>query len=115
MEVIDGRIVMSDEEWARFAAATFAPWRPRTPAEFNAMADLGSARHMAENTRGIGGFLAAAAEGIKFGRNGEIKFPPNQRKLAFAKEYGTWPTTEQLRRFEFNVNALGRPPLKLVR
>ena len=115
MQVIEGRIVMSDEEWATFAAATFAPWRPRTPAEFNAMADLGSARHMAENTRGIGGFLAIGAEAMKFAPDGEIRYPPNMRKHAYLKEHGSWPTAEQLRRFEFNVDALGRPALKLVR
>jgi hypothetical protein len=115
MELSEGRITMTDAEWAQFAEATFATWRPRTPEEFNAMIDLASARHMVENTGGAGGLRAIAAEGWKFGADGEVHFPPNRRKIAYLKEYGYWPTTEQLRQFEFNVDSLGRPALKLVR
>lgn len=96
MLVSNGRITMSNAEAQEFAEATFAPWTPRTPAEFNAMCDLGSARHLADNTGGQGFMHALAAEGMKFGDDGEVNFPVNKRKAAYMKERGIWPTDEQL-------------------
>lgn len=97
MLVADGKITMSAAETQEFEAATFAPWTPRTIDEFNAMCDLGSARHRADNTDGIGYMHALAAEGMKFGEGGEANFPMNKEKLAHMKRHGTWPTDEQVK------------------
>ena len=91
---------MSPGEAQEFAAATFAPWTPRTIAEFNAMCDLGSARHLADDTGGQGFMFALEAEGMKFGEQGEINFPMDKRKMAYLKVHGTWPTDDELRAFE---------------
>lgn len=115
MLVSDGRITMSDAEWDEFAAATFAPWVPRTPAEFNAMCDLGSARHLVENTDGKGFMHALAVEEMQFGPNGEVNFPVDKRKLAYMKVHGVWPTDAQLQAFESAGAPTARPGLTLVR
>lgn len=103
MLVSNGKITMSSAEAQEFASATFAPWTPRTIAEFNAMCDLGSARHLADNTGGQGFMFALEAEGMKFGENGEINFPMDRRKMAYLKVHGTWPTDEEARNFEADV------------
>jgi hypothetical protein len=97
MMLIDGRIWMSEKEWEDFCKATWAPWRPRTPAEFNAMCDLGAARHEAEDTDGLAFMRAIECEQMRFGPNGEINFPIDERKVAYCKLHGVWPTDEQLR------------------
>jgi hypothetical protein len=91
---------MSDAEWQEFAAATFAPWVPRTPAEFDAMCALGSARHLAENTAGRGFMHALAAEAMAFGADGEVNFPLDKRRIAYMKQHGTWPSDEDLKASE---------------
>jgi hypothetical protein len=96
----DFKITMSSQEFADFQSATFAPWVPRTVAEFNAMCDLGSARHLAENTGGQGFMHAIAAEGMRYGENGQANFPIDRRRMAYAKVHGTWPTDGQLKDFE---------------
>ncbi len=101
MMILNGaRIEMTASEVDAFSAATFAPWTPRTIAEFNAMCDLGSARHLVDNTGGKGFMFALEAEGMKFGENGEVNFPMDQRKMAYLKAHGTWPTEEEVRAFE---------------
>lgn len=100
MLVSENKITMGADEWEEFAAATFAPWVPRTVAEFNAMCQLGSARHLAENTEGQGFMHALAVEAIMFGPNGEVNFPIDKRRMEFVKFHGTWPRDEQLQAFE---------------
>jgi hypothetical protein len=95
-----GKITMTVKEWHEFAGATFAPWRPRTRREFEAMIDLGIARHLAENTGGQGFMFAIAADGMRFGPDGEVNFPANQRKLAYARITGNWPTDSELADYE---------------
>jgi hypothetical protein len=97
MLVSDGKLTMSDAEWQEFAAATFAPWRPRTPAEFDAMCALGSARHRVENTDGHGFLHALAAEGMAFGPNQEVNFPISAARRAYLHKHGTWPADEEHR------------------
>ena len=114
----DGRLTMNEDEWKEFAEATFAPWMPRTPREFDAMIDLGIARHLVENTGGTGGIHAIAADGMRFGANGEINFPPDRLKQAYIRRYGTWPTASQLAEFEAGKTPTPTPPkplLKIVR
>lgn len=105
MMIVDGRIRMTDEEWQRFQRMNWAPWCPRTPAEFNAMCDLAIARHQVENTDGLGEVYAQATEKMKFGPNGEINFPEDKRKLAYVKEHGVWPTDAQMKEFEAGETA----------
>ena len=100
MLVADGKITMSDAEWREFAAATFAPWVPRTPAEFDAMCALGSARHLADNTGGQGFVHALAAEAMAFGADGEVNFPIDKRRMAYLKLHGSWPTDAEFKAFE---------------
>ena len=114
MLVADGRITMSEAEWREFAAATFAPWMPRTPAEFDAMCALGSARHLAENTGGRGFMHALAAEAMAFGGNGEVNFPIDRRRREYVMVHGSWPSDEQLRGFEAAAATPKRPTLGLV-
>jgi len=113
MLVSEGKITMSAAEWDEFAGATFAPWMPRTPREFDAMVDLGMARHLAENTDGQGYLHAIALEAMKFGPEGEVNFPIDKRRMAFMKVHGTWPTDDQLRAFE--ADALARPGLTRIK
>ncbi|MDO9236200.1 MAG: hypothetical protein Q7U28_09245 [Aquabacterium sp.] len=113
MMVVEGRIKMSDEEWVKFQNLNWAPWKPRTPAEFNAMCDLASARHIAENTEGLGEVFAIATDKMKFGASGEINFPEDPRRLEYVKVHGSWPTDAELAAFESSpILATG---LKLVR
>lgn len=116
MLLLDGKITMSHDEAREFAEACFAPWTPRTIAEFNAMCDLGSARHLADDTDGHGFMHALAVEAMKFGPNGEANFPLDKRKLAYTKVHGTWPSDAQLREFEGGADAApGRPTLSIVK
>jgi hypothetical protein len=114
MLITDGKIRMSDAEWREFAEATFAPWVPRTPREFNAMVDLGIARHLAENTDGQGFMHQISLEAMKFGENGEANFPLDMRRMAYVKVHGTWPTDDELRSFEAQ-GGNSRPTLTLVK
>ncbi|MEJ8839361.1 hypothetical protein [Ramlibacter sp. AN1133] len=99
---------MSDAEWQQFAAVTFAPWLPRTRAEFDAMCALGSARHLADNTGGQGFMHALAAEAMAFGADGEVNFPIDQRRTAYMKLHGAWPTDDELKASE--APRTSRPP-----
>lgn len=112
MLVVDGYIRMTDEEWQTFQRMNWAPWRPRTPAEFNAMCDLAIARHHVENTDGLGGVYALSTGMMKFGPEGEINFPVDKRRLAYLKATGTWPDDEQLAAFEASTDT--KPGLSLV-
>ena len=100
MLVVDGTLRMNDKEWLEFQRLNWAPWRPRTPEEFNAMCDLAAARHRAENTDGLGEAYALSSGAMKFGPNGEMNFPADQRKLTFVRAHGFWPSAEQLEKFE---------------
>lgn len=114
----DGRLSMSEDEWKEFAEATFAPWMPRTPREFDAMIDLAMERHLVENTRGCGVVHAMAANGMRFGRDGEINFPIDRLKLAYAARYAHWPSDSQLAEFvagKHPTPAPAKPLLTLVR
>jgi hypothetical protein len=95
MIVADGRITMGAGEWEEFRSATFAPWMPRTPMEFDAMCALGSARHLAENTAGQGFIYALIAEGMAFGPDGEVNFPMNEVKRAHMAIGGKWPADSE--------------------
>ena len=88
MLVIDKKITMSPDEWETFRDATFAPWQPRTIAEFNAMCDLGVARHMHENIDGNGWLYTIACDSMKFGPNGEVNFPIDHQKIERIKRTG---------------------------
>lgn len=114
MIVSDDRLQMSADEWAQFQEITHAPWTPRTPREFDAMCELGAAYHLAQNTEGAGWMRAMACEHMKFGPEGQINFPADQRRLAYVKVHGGWPTDDQLREFESGTTPTG-PGLKLVR
>lgn len=114
MLVIDTKITLSASEWVEFESLTSAPWKPRTTDEFNAMCELSRARHMAENTGGVGIIFALANEAMKFGANGEINFPADKRREEYAKVYGTWPTNEELATFENSSSPAGTP-LRLVK
>lgn len=100
MMVFNGTLTMSADEWADFQRITHAPWKPRTPEEFNAMCDLGAARHKADDTDGKGWIHAMGCSEMKFGPEGEINFPADARRLAYVKVHGTWPSDEELRGFE---------------
>jgi hypothetical protein len=113
MLIVDGRITMSESEWLQFQTVTLAPWKPRTPEEFNAMCDLGSAAHRAADTEGMGDVYALAPQKMKFGANGEVNFPADQRRLAYVKVHGHAPTEDQLQAFEDGVTPK-RPGLSLV-
>lgn len=115
MLVSENKITMGADEWNEFAAATFAPWIPRTVAEFNAMCQLGSARHLADDTDGQGFMHALAVEAMMFGPNGEVNFPIDKRRMEYVKVHGNWPTDEQLHAFESADGALRRPALSLVK
>jgi hypothetical protein len=112
MMVFNGTLSMSAEEWADFQRLTNAPWKPRTPEEFNAMCDLGAARHKADNTDGAGWIHAMGCSEMKFGPEGEMNFPADARRLAYVKVHGTWPSDEELR--EFEGAPIARPGLKAV-
>jgi hypothetical protein len=99
MLVSNNQINMRSAEWSIFKELTFAPWRPRTVREFNAMAELGAARHMVDNTDGIGWMHALSCEEIKFGPNGEVNFPIDKRRMEYVRVHGTWPSDEELRAF----------------
>ncbi|MFC6281153.1 hypothetical protein [Polaromonas aquatica] len=114
MLITDHLITMTDSEWQQFQAMTRAPWRPRTIAEFNAMADLGSAMHRAEDTESIGEVFAQNTQRIKFGPDGQANFPADKRRLAYVEKYGHSPTPEQLA--NFNTDAVPqRQGLSLVK
>lgn len=100
MLVSANKITMREDEWVIFQDLTFAPWRPRTVREFNAMAELGAARHMAENTAGVGWMHALSCEESMFGPNGEINFPVDKRRLEYVRLNGKWPSDEDMRAFE---------------
>jgi hypothetical protein len=115
MLVSDNKITMSAAEFQEFAAATFAPWHPRTIAEFNAMCDLGMARHLADDTDGAGFMHAIAVDAMKFGDDGQVNFPLDKRRMAYVKVHGIWPTDAQLADFEDAAEApAGKPRLELV-
>lgn len=118
MLVVNGEIKMSQEEWDSFRARVFAPWKPRTPAEFNAMCDLGSIRHEIENTAGMGELLYKSCQSIKFGPAGEINFPEKRSELEYIRIHGESPTPEQLAEFEGRSNQYdpkgSKPDLRLV-
>jgi hypothetical protein len=86
MLVHEGKITMSAAEAQDFQEATFAPWTPRTIAEFNAMCDLGSARHLCDNTGGVGFMHALVAEEMKFGPEGQQNYPLDKRRIAYARK-----------------------------
>lgn len=111
MVVSDGRISMSEQEWRQFAAATFATWKPRTVEEFNAMVDLAIARRRADDDAVEAALDVVALDAYKFGPDGEVNFPVNQRWLAYVKVHGVAPTPEQLNGFG---DAPLRPGLTLV-
>jgi hypothetical protein len=100
MMVVDGRIRMTDKEWLEFQRLNWAPWRPRTPEEFNAMCELAMARHRAENTAGMGEIYAVATKAMKFGPKGEINFPEDKRRTDFIKVHGYSPNKQDLEAFE---------------
>ena len=100
MIVADGRISMSEQEWQQFAAATFATWRPRTVEEFNAMVDLAIARRRADEDAVEAALDVVALDAYKFGPDGEVNFPANQRWLAYVKVHGVAPTVEQQQAFD---------------
>lgn len=112
MMVFNGTLTMSADEWTDFQRLTHAPWKPRTPEEFDAMCDLGAARHKAENTDGTGWIHALGCSAMKFGADGEMNFPADARRLAYVKAHGRWPSDEQLREFENSSNT--RAGLKVV-
>lgn len=113
MIVSNGHLSMSQDEWLQFQQISRAPWQPRTPREFNAMCELGAAHHMAENAQGLGWMPAMACEEMMFGPEGQMNFPADQRRLAYVKTHGCWPTDEQLIEFEGRPNS--GPALTLVR
>ncbi len=112
MMVFNGALAMSPEEWTDFQRITHAPWPPRTPEEFDAMCDLGAARHKAENTNGKGGNHAGICRLIKFSPRGEMNYPIEAGRIAYAKVHGTLPNAEQLSEFE-NTPPRG-PGLRVV-
>lgn len=113
MLVVDGKITMTGSEWAEFEKATFAPWTPRTVREFQAMCDLGAARHLHENTGGQGFMLAIACDAMKFGEDGKANFPSDQRRMAYIKVHGVSPTDEELAEFEGRGTGTGPAPAGL--
>lgn len=115
MIINDKQITMTASEWTMFKELTFAPWTPRTIDEFNAMCDLGRARHFHEKTDGS--FIAGlACDCAKFDEDGTAHFPPDNRKLAYIKAFGKSPTPEQLVAFENGeLQAGARPSLTVVK
>ncbi|EKD97760.1 MAG: hypothetical protein ACD_23C00750G0001 [uncultured bacterium] len=114
MLVVEHLITMSDLEWSQFQEMTRAPWRPRTIDEFNAMCDLGSAVHLAEDTMSMGTVFAENTQRIKFGQDGQANFPADRRKLAYIEKYGHSPTNEQMEEFN-RGDSPQRPGLSLVK
>lgn len=112
MMVFNGTLSMSADEWADFQRLAHAPWKPRTPEEFNAMCDLGAARHKVDNTDGTGWIHALGCSAMKFGPEGEMNFPADARRLSYVKVHGAWPSDEQLR--EFESTPIAGPRLKSV-
>lgn len=100
MLVIDGVIRMNDKEVRHFIEVVGGPYIPRTPAEFNAMCDLSIARHLHEDTNGLGCIFAEAIRAVKFGPDNKINFFTDSRRTDFAKVHGYWPSEEQLLKFE---------------
>lgn len=100
MLINDGKITMTQTEWVEFESITFAPWRPRSIAEFNAMCELGAARHKVENDNGQGWIHAVTCKSIKFSEDGRANFPEDKRRMAYVKVHGMWPTDEELAEFE---------------
>lgn len=87
------------------------PLMTRTVGEFNAMCQLGAARHLVAG----GGFMdALAVEAMQVGPNGEVNFPTDKRRMAYAKVHGTWPSDEQLQALESDLVPSARPALSLV-
>lgn len=115
MLVSENKITMGADEWNEFAAATFAPWIPRTVAEFNAMCQLGSARHLVDDTDGHGFMHALAVESMMFGPNGEVNFPIDRRRMEYVKMHGNWPTDQELHAFESAGGTPRRPSLTVVK
>lgn len=114
--IIDGnRITMTGSELAEFTSATFAPWPPRTIAEFQAMCDLGAARHLADNIDGVGFMHALAVEEMKFGPDGAVNFPMDKRKMEYMRLHGTWPSEQQFKDFEGAAEPPGAVKLSVVR
>ena len=67
MMIADGRIHMTDKEWAEFQSLVpCARWRPRTPEEFNAMCDLAVAGHRADTTSVMREIFSQAILAAKF-------------------------------------------------
>jgi len=112
MLISDGRITLSAAEFSEFKALTFAPWVPRSIAEFNAMCDLGAARHFEENTDGVGWMRAWSCSEAKFDKDGNARFPVNPSEMAYIKQYGTVPTADELKAFE--ATAVGSAPNNVV-
>lgn len=99
--ITDGRIRMTDAEYTEFQALVpCAQWIPRTPEEFNAMCDLAVAGHRADTSSAMGEIFAQGILAAKFDAKGNANFPIDQRKIAYGKVHGTWPTQEQLEAFE---------------
>lgn len=115
MLVADGIITMSESEWQQFQDMTRAPWRPRTHDEFNAMCDLGTAMHRAENTDGLGEMFAQNCQRIKFDAHGVANFPADKRKLEYIRLHGHSPSPEQLAEFMESSTSKGTTGLSLVR
>ena len=111
MLVTNGKfITMTDSEWVRFQALTFAPWVPQTIDEFNAMCDLGRARHH-RTGGGPGNHEGISCDCIKFDEDGTPHFPENHRKLAFIKVHGYSPSDQELAMFESGeMPTSGKPP-----
>lgn len=112
MMVFNDTLTMSAGEWADFQRLTHAPWKPRTPDEFDAMCDLGAARHELDNTDGTGWLRAMGCRAMKFGPQGKINFPADARRLAYVKVHGKLPSDDELR--EFEASPTPRPGLKSV-
>lgn len=119
-ERADGDITMSDREWSQFAAATAAPYRPRTVLEFNAMCDLAIARHFADGDP-MGGVRAVEVEAMKFGPNGEINFPITPEQDDYMRKHGKFPSPEDLQAYRRGEDGpgveegRGKPALSVVR
>ncbi len=115
MLVTDKVITMSESEWHQFQDMTRAPWHPRTQDEFNAMCDLGTAMHRAENTGGLGEVFAQNCQRIKFDAHGVANFPADKRKLEYIRLYGHSPSPEQLAEFMESSTSKGTTGLSLVK
>lgn len=115
MLVANKVITMSKSEWQQFQGMTRAPWCPRTQDEFNAMCDLGTAMHRAENTEGLGEMFAQNCQRIKFDDEGMANFPADKRKLEYIKQHGEAPSPEQLAEFMESSAPKATTGLSLVR